>query len=81
MPDVAAQIQANSPTLHAVINKFKYFLIRIALRTTGHIKTDQDSSTTPIVEYLERKLHTKLAVSDFPIDPELGIREIDSSII
>ncbi|MBF0531091.1 MAG: phosphoglycerate kinase [Deltaproteobacteria bacterium] len=49
-------------------------------KKTGHIKTDQDSSITPIVEYLERKLHTKFAVPDFPIDPELGIREIDTSI-
>lgn len=49
-------------------------------KKTGQIKVHDDSSVTPIVEYLERKLHTKFAVPNFPTDSERGIREIDTSI-
>jgi len=47
---------------------------------SGQIKVSQDTSVEPIVEYLERKLHAKFAVPGFPADPELGVREIDTSI-
>ena len=46
----------------------------------GRIKVDDETSVKPIVEYLERKLHTSFAVPEFPVDPERGIREIDTSI-
>jgi phosphoglycerate kinase len=49
-------------------------------KKTGHIKVGDDSSIAPIVDYLERKLHTKFAIPEFPADPELGIRQIDTSI-
>ncbi|MBW2091988.1 MAG: phosphoglycerate kinase [Deltaproteobacteria bacterium] len=47
---------------------------------TGQIKVSDDTAVQPIVEYLERKLHTRFAVPQFPADPQWGIREIDTSI-
>lgn len=49
-------------------------------KKTGHITPGPDTSVEPIVEYLERKLHTKFAIPQFPVDPERGVREIDTSI-
>ncbi|MBI9074887.1 MAG: phosphoglycerate kinase [Desulfatibacillum sp.] len=49
-------------------------------KKTGRIKVDKGTSVQPIVEYLERKLYTSFAVPAFPVDSELGIREIDTSI-
>jgi phosphoglycerate kinase len=49
-------------------------------KKTGRIRVGEDTSVEPIVEYLERKLHTKFAVPQFPADPDWGIREIDTSI-
>ncbi len=39
-----------------------------------------EESVDPIVRYLEQKLHTKLYVPRFPIDPNQGIPGIDTSI-
>ena len=44
------------------------------------IRVDDDTSIQPVVKYLERKLYTDFAVPQFPVDPERGIREIDTSI-
>jgi phosphoglycerate kinase len=49
-------------------------------KKTGAIKIDESTSVTPIVEYLERKLHTRFAVPDFPLDAEQGIPAITTSI-
>ncbi len=49
-------------------------------KKTGTIRADEASSVEPVVEYLERKLHTTFAVPRFPVDPEAGIREIDTSV-
>jgi len=49
-------------------------------KKTGTIRTDEASSVEPVVEYLERKLHTTFAVPRFPADPVAGIREIDTSV-
>jgi phosphoglycerate kinase len=49
-------------------------------KKTGHIKVDDDTSVQPVVEYLERKLHTEFVVPKLQIDPEWGIKEIDTSI-
>ena len=46
----------------------------------GHIKVEDDTSVGPIVDYLERKLHTKFAIPEFPSDPERGVIDIDTSI-
>ena len=47
---------------------------------TGCITVGDDTSVQPLVEYLERKLYTKFVVPQFPVHPEWGIREIDTSI-
>ncbi len=49
-------------------------------KKTGQIQVDDGTSVQPIVEYLERKLYTSFAVPEFPADPTLGIRDIDTSI-
>ncbi|MBL7180632.1 MAG: phosphoglycerate kinase [Pseudomonadota bacterium] len=49
-------------------------------KKTGRIKVEDGTSVQPIVEYLERKLHTKFSVPQFPVDPDVGIRQIDTSI-
>ncbi|NNL42120.1 MAG: phosphoglycerate kinase, partial [Desulfobacterales bacterium] len=49
-------------------------------KKTGRIKIEESNSVQPVVEYLERKLYTKFVIPQFPVDPERGIREIDTSI-
>ncbi|MBU0988081.1 MAG: phosphoglycerate kinase [Proteobacteria bacterium] len=49
-------------------------------KKTGRIKVEDNTSIQPIVDYLERKLHTKFSVPKFPVDPDTGIRQIDTSI-
>ena len=49
-------------------------------KKTGRIKVEYETSVQPVVEYLERKLHTKFSVPQFPIDPDAGIKQIDTSI-
>jgi phosphoglycerate kinase len=49
-------------------------------KKTGHIKADENTSVGPVVEYLERKLHTEFVVPNLQVDPEWGIKEIDTSI-
>lgn len=49
-------------------------------KKTGYITVEDDTSVQPVVEYLERKLHTKFVVPRFPIHPKWGITEIDTSI-
>jgi len=49
-------------------------------KKTGQIKITDDTAIQPVVDYLERKLHTKITIPQCPNDPKLGIREIDTSI-
>jgi phosphoglycerate kinase len=49
-------------------------------KKTGTITCRPEESVEPIVRYLEQKLHTKLYIPKFPIDPEKGIAGIDTSI-
>lgn len=49
-------------------------------KKTGRLKIDPYESVQPIVDYLERKLHTKFIIPRFPADSDKGIREIDTSI-
>jgi phosphoglycerate kinase len=49
-------------------------------RKTGTITCRKEESVEPVARYLEQKLHTKLYVPKFPIDPERGITGIDTSI-
>lgn len=47
---------------------------------TGNIQVDDSTSVAPIVEYLEKKLHTKIFLPEFKPDGEKGIPDIDTSI-
>lgn len=49
-------------------------------KKTGKIKVEDHTSVQPVVDYLERKLHTKFSVPEFPVDPDAGIKQIDTSI-
>jgi len=49
-------------------------------KKTGQIKVGDDTTVQPIVEYLERKLHTKFSVPQFPVESDVGIKQIDTSI-
>ena len=49
-------------------------------KDTSQIKVGDNTSVQPVVEYLERKLHTRFVVPQFPVDPQRGIRGIDTSI-
>ena len=49
-------------------------------KNTGRINIEENTSVQPIVDYLERKLHTKFSVPRFPADPDTGIKQIDTSI-
>jgi phosphoglycerate kinase len=49
-------------------------------KKTGEIHCRDEESVRPIVEYLERKLHIKFHIPDFPIARGSGITGIDTSI-
>jgi len=49
-------------------------------KKTNQIKVGDNTSVQSVVEYLERKLHTRFVVPQFPVDLQRGIREIDTSI-
>ncbi|MGA1824470.1 MAG: phosphoglycerate kinase [bacterium] len=48
-------------------------------KKTGEITCDNDTSVEPIVEYLEKKLYSKIHIPQFSIDPQYGIQQIDNS--
>ena len=49
-------------------------------KKTGAIVCRPEESVEPIVQYLEQKLHTKIHIPKFPVDPVNGIAGIDTSI-
>ncbi|OGW55140.1 MAG: phosphoglycerate kinase [Nitrospirae bacterium RBG_19FT_COMBO_55_12] len=49
-------------------------------KKTGTITCRPEESVEPVARYLEQKLHTKLFVPKFPVDPERGITGLDTSI-
>jgi phosphoglycerate kinase len=49
-------------------------------KKTGDIRCREEESVKPIVEYLERKLHIKFHIPEFPASPGEGITGIDTSI-
>jgi phosphoglycerate kinase len=49
-------------------------------KKTGNIECRNDESVEPIIQYLEQKLHSKIHVPAFPVEPEKGIAGIDTSI-
>jgi phosphoglycerate kinase len=49
-------------------------------KKTGTITCSPNESVEPIVEYLQRKLHTEFFIPDCEIDPGLGISGIGNSV-
>jgi len=49
-------------------------------KKTATITCRPEESVEPVVHYLEQKLHTKLYIPEFPMDPIRGIVGIDTSI-
>jgi phosphoglycerate kinase len=49
-------------------------------KKTGEIRCREEESVKPIVEYLERKLHIKFHIPEFPVSAGPGITGIDTSI-
>jgi phosphoglycerate kinase len=49
-------------------------------KKSGKITISSATSVNPIVDYLERKLHTTICVPAFSPDSEYGIRHIDTSV-
>ncbi len=49
-------------------------------KKTGRISCTSDTSVEPIVEYLQRKLHTDFFIPECEIDPEHGISGIGNSV-
>jgi len=79
------RIDATLGTLYNIVERGGRIIImthvgRTRDKETGQIKVGDDTSVQPVVEYLERKLYTKFVVPQFPVHPEWGIREIDTSI-
>jgi len=50
-------------------------------KKTGHITSGPNTSVDPIVDYLNRKLSAGFVVPNLPIDPELGITNVDEKIM
>jgi phosphoglycerate kinase len=49
-------------------------------KKTGKIDCSPDTSVDPLVAYLEKKLRIRIDAPSFPIQPDLGVTHIDSSI-
>ncbi len=50
-------------------------------KKTGHIKSGPDTSVDPVVAYLNRRLEAGLVVPKLPVNPELGITDLDEKIM
>ena len=70
------RIDATIGTLYNIVERGG----RLILMSHGQIVVKDDTSIQPIVEYLERKLHTKFSVPQFPAESDVGIKQIDTSI-
>ncbi len=49
-------------------------------KKTGSITCRAEESVEPIIQYLEQKLHSKIHIPKFPVDPDKGIGGIDTSV-
>ena len=79
------RIDATLGTLYNIVERGGRLIImthvgRTRDKESGRIEVGDDTSVQPVVDYLERKLYTEFVVPQFPVDPEWGIREIDTSI-
>ncbi|MFH1351922.1 MAG: phosphoglycerate kinase [Pseudomonadota bacterium] len=79
------RIDATMGTLYNIVERGGRLILMTHIgrprdKKTGQIKVSDETSMQPVVDYLERKLHTRFVVPRFPVDPERGIRDIDTSI-
>lgn len=79
------RIDATLGTLYNIVERGGRLILMTHIgrpknKKTGDIEISDDSSVEPVVEYLERKLHTRFVIPDFPPHPELGIQAITTSI-
>ena len=79
------RIDATIGTLYNIVERGGRLILmshvgRPRNKKTGQIEVEDDTSIQPIVEYLERKLHTKFSVPQFPVESDVGIKQIDTSI-
>lgn len=79
------RIDATLGTLYNIVERGGRLIIMTHVgrprdKKTGRISVEDSTSVQPVVNYLERKLYTKFVVPQFPVDPERGIKEIDTSI-
>jgi phosphoglycerate kinase len=79
------RIDATFGTLYNIVERGGRLIIMTHVgrprdKATGKIAVEEETGVEPVVDYLERKLHAKFVVPSFPVDPEWGIREIDTSI-
>jgi phosphoglycerate kinase len=76
------RIDATFGTLYSIVERGGLPVIMTHVgrprdKKTGRIDTSDDTSVTPIVEYLADRLHADLAVPEMAADGERGIREVD----
>lgn len=50
-------------------------------KKTGHIKTGLDTAIDPVVTYLNRRLEANFVIPELPVDPDLGITDLDPKIL
>ncbi len=79
------RIDATIGTLYSIVERGGRLILMSHIgrprdKKTGKILASHATSVRTVVEYIERKLHTRFVVPDLPADPERGIREIDTSI-
>lgn len=79
------RIEVTLGTLYSIVERGGRLILMTHVgrprdKATGRIKVDDNTSVQPIANYLESKLHTRFLIPRFPIDPEKGIRQIDTSV-
>ncbi len=80
------RIDATFGTLYNIVERGGRLILMTHIgrpkdKNTGKIKISPNSSVTPIVEYIETKLHTKFMVPEFKEEEEgRGFSSIDTSI-
>jgi len=82
----ASRIDASLGTLFNIVSRGGKPILTTHIgrprdKKTGKIDCLPDRSVSPIVAYLEKKLRIKIEVPDFSIHPEIGITNIDRSIL
>ena len=82
----ASRIDASLGTLFNIVSRGGKPILMTHIgrprdKKTGKINCLPDRSVNPVVAYLEKKLRIKIEVPEFSIHPEIGITNIDRSIL